>query len=97
MRKAIFRIAVTLCLVAVLVIAAIWLVEIYPRHNSHPPLKLAKGTHTLVGLTALEFLRTRHGFGDGSDLGRTYAQHVFITQMVNKLKSAGTLTNPSQM
>jgi LCP family protein required for cell wall assembly len=60
--------------------------------DSH--LKLAKGTHTLEGLSALEFLRTRHGFGDGSDLGRTYAQHIFLTQMINKLKSAGTLGDP---
>jgi LCP family protein required for cell wall assembly len=60
--------------------------------DSH--LKLSEGTHTLKGLAALEFLRTRHGFGDGSDLGRTYAQHIFLTQMINKLKSAKTLSDP---
>jgi len=63
-------------------------------YDPYSHLKLAKGTHSLQGLAALEFLRTRHGFGDGSDLGRTYAQHIFITQMVDKLKSAGTLTDP---
>ncbi|QMU79678.1 LCP family protein [Streptacidiphilus sp. PB12-B1b] len=63
--------------------------------DSH--LKLSKGTHTLQGLGALEFLRTRHGFGDGSDLGRTYAQHIFLTQMINKLKSADTLSNPVKL
>jgi LCP family protein required for cell wall assembly len=60
--------------------------------DSH--LKLAKGTHTLKGLAALEFLRTRHGFGDGSDLGRTYAQHIFLTQMISKMKSGNTLSDP---
>ncbi|WP_327064453.1 LCP family protein [Kitasatospora sp. NBC_01302] len=60
--------------------------------DSH--LKLTAGTHTLQGLAALEFLRTRHGFGDGSDLGREDAQHIFLSAMVQKLKSAGTLTNP---
>ena len=60
--------------------------------DSH--LKLSQGTHTLKGVAALEFLRTRHGFGDGSDLGRTYAQHIFLTQMINKLKSANTLADP---
>ena len=66
-------------------------------YDPYSHLKLAKGEHTLKGLAALEFLRTRHGFGDGSDLGRTYAQHIFLTQMINKLKSAGTLTDPTAL
>ncbi|MFI7587083.1 LCP family protein [Spongisporangium articulatum] len=57
-------------------------------------LKLSKGTHTLVGRAALEFLRTRHGFGDGSDLGRTSTQHLYISALIRKLKSAGVLLNP---
>ncbi len=61
--------------------------------DSH--LKLKKGAHVLKGVAALEFLRTRHGFGDGSDLSRTYTQHIFITSLINKLKSAGTLTDPT--
>jgi LCP family protein required for cell wall assembly len=66
-------------------------------YDPYSGLKLAKGTHTLKGQGALEFLRTRHGFDDGSDLGRTYAQHVFITQMVDTVKSAGTLGNPAAL
>ncbi|MFI9272799.1 LCP family protein [Kitasatospora sp. NPDC052896] len=58
-------------------------------------LKLKAGTHTLKGLAALQFVRTRHGFGDGSDLTRTVSQHIFIGAMVRQLKSAGTLANPS--
>ena len=72
-------------------------VSVCVSNNVYDPdshLKLSKGTHTLKGLSALEFLRTRHGFGDGSDLGRTYAQHIFLTQMISKLKSANTLANP---
>ncbi|WP_231607837.1 LCP family protein [Streptacidiphilus albus] len=75
-------------------------VNVCVNNNVYDPyshLKLAKGEHTLKGLAALEFLRTRHGFGDGSDLGRTYAQHIFLTQMINKLKSAGTLTDPTAL
>jgi LCP family protein required for cell wall assembly len=57
-------------------------------------LKLTAGTHELKGQAALEFLRTRHGFGDGSDnVARTSATHVFFTAMIDKLKSAGTLTD----
>ncbi len=63
-------------------------------YDPYSHLKLAKGSHTLKGLAALEFLRTRHGFGDGGDLGRAAAQHVFLSAMVQKLKNAGTLTDP---
>jgi LCP family protein required for cell wall assembly len=64
-------------------------------YDTYSHLKLSKGTHTLKGDGALEFLRSRHGFGDGSDLGRTYAQHIFLSSMIRKFKSAGTLTNPA--
>ncbi len=58
-------------------------------------LKLTAGTHSLEGKAALEFLRTRDSFGDGSDnVGRTTATHIFFTDMINKLKSGGTLSNP---
>ncbi|MEW1864841.1 LCP family protein [Streptomyces sp. NPDC088194] len=63
-------------------------------YDTYSHLKLSKGTHTLKGVGALEFLRSRHGFGDGSDLGRTYAQHAFLSSLIRKFKSAGTLTNP---
>jgi LCP family protein required for cell wall assembly len=75
-------------------------VHICVDNNVYDPdshLKLSKGGHTLKGVAALEFLRTRHGFGDGSDLSRTYSQHIFISSLINKLKSAGTLTNPSDL
>jgi LCP family protein required for cell wall assembly len=64
-------------------------------YDTYSHLKLSKGTHTLKGEAALEFVRSRHGFGDGSDLGRTYAQHTFLSSMIRKVKSAGTLTNPA--
>ncbi|WP_427918120.1 LCP family protein [Streptomyces sp. cg40] len=64
-------------------------------YDTYSHLKLAEGTHTLKGTAALEFVRSRHGFGDGSDLGRTVSQHLFLSAMIRKFKSAGTLTNPS--
>src|SRR5690606_544217 len=51
------------------------------------------GTHTLQGWSALAFLRTRKGVGDGSDLGRINAQQVFLSSLVRKIKSDGTLTD----
>ena len=54
---------------------------------------LSAGTHTLQGVPALEFLRSRHGVGDGSDLGRIGSQQVFLSALVRKIKSNDTLTN----
>jgi LCP family protein required for cell wall assembly len=64
-------------------------------YDTYSHLKLSAGTHTLKGEAALEFLRSRHGFGDGSDLGRTYAQHIYLSSLIRKFKSAGTLTDPT--
>ncbi|SOD91213.1 LCP family protein [Streptomyces sp. Ag109_G2-15] len=64
-------------------------------YDTYSHLKLSKGGHTLKGVAALEFVRSRHGFGDGSDLGRTVSQHIFLSAMIRKFKSAGTLTDPT--
>jgi anionic cell wall polymer biosynthesis LytR-Cps2A-Psr (LCP) family protein len=58
---------------------------------------LKPGEYTLQGKAALQFLRTRHGVGDGSDLSRISNQQVFLTSLVRKVKSAGVLTNPVQL
>ncbi|MGX4731682.1 LCP family protein [Kitasatospora griseola] len=66
-------------------------------YDPYSHLKLAKGSHTLKGMAALQFVRTRHGFGDGGDLGRASAQHAFLGSMIRQLKSAGTLTDPGKV
>ncbi|RKE20480.1 LCP family protein [Streptomyces sp. TLI_171] len=66
-------------------------------YDPYSHLKLAQGTHTLKGMAALQFVRTRHGFGDGGDLGRASAQHAFLGSMIRQLKSAGTLTDPTKV
>ena len=53
----------------------------------------AAGTYTLSGFQALAFLRSRHGVGDGSDLGRISSQQVFLSSLVRTIKSNDTLTN----
>ncbi|MBL3688089.1 LytR family transcriptional regulator [Leucobacter zeae] len=57
-------------------------------------LDLPAGMNTLVGDEALQFLRTRHGVGDGGDTSRISNQQVFMSAMVRKLKSAETLSDP---
>ncbi|WP_207344019.1 LCP family protein [Arthrobacter sp. E3] len=56
-------------------------------------LKLPKGKSLVKGEQALAFLRTRHSFGESSDLDRIKAQQYFLGSMVRKVKSEGTLTN----
>ncbi|ALJ18932.1 LCP family protein [Microbacterium sp. No. 7] len=62
--------------------------------DTHTGLHLTEGHHTLQGAEALQFLRIRHGIGDGSDLGRISNQQQFMSSLVRKLQSDGVLNNP---
>jgi imidazolonepropionase-like amidohydrolase len=44
MRRWTFRVLAFAVVLIAVAFAGIWLVQIYPRHGSHPPLELAKGT-----------------------------------------------------
>ena len=61
--------------------------------NPGSGLVLPAGNSWISGEQALQFLRTRHSFGDASDLARIQAQQYFLGSMVRKVKSEGTLTN----
>jgi len=56
-------------------------------------LVLYQGTTNVEGVQALQFLRTRDAFYDGSDIGRERATHYFFTQLIQKMKAAATFTN----
>jgi LCP family protein required for cell wall assembly len=60
-------------------------------------LRLPKGTSAVEGEMALAFLRTRHAFADGGDLGRIQAQQGFLSSLTRKIKDEGTLTDPGKM
>lgn len=64
-----------------------------PIKDRYTGLDMAAGTHTVQGLQALQFLRTRHGVGDGSDLGRIGNQQQYMSSLVRKLISSDTLGN----
>jgi LCP family protein required for cell wall assembly len=64
---------------------------------TNPPLDLPAGNSELVGDEALSFLRSRHGVGDGSDLGRISNQQVFLSALARKIVSGGVLGNPVQL
>lgn len=63
--------------------------------DSH--LELEAGTHRLDGEQALGLVRTRHGVGDGSDLGRIQLQQAFVKALVRQVGEVGVFTNPKKL
>ncbi|MFD3731113.1 LCP family protein [Streptomyces sp. NPDC058632] len=60
-------------------------------------LKLAEGTHPVKGEQALQWLRTRYGFEDGSDLARAKAQHMYMNSLARELRENATLSSPNKL
>jgi anionic cell wall polymer biosynthesis LytR-Cps2A-Psr (LCP) family protein len=56
-----------------------------------------KGTYNISGWEALAFLRSRHGVGDGSDLGRISSQQVYLSSLVRKVQDEGVLLDPAKV
>ena len=56
-------------------------------------LVLSAGTHTLDGIQALKYVRTRDFDGRG-DIGRMQRQQQFMSSVLNKATSTGVLLNP---
>ncbi|SFR68722.1 transcriptional attenuator, LytR family [Agromyces sp. CF514] len=65
--------------------------------DDYTGIHLAAGMQSLTGMQALQFLRTRHGVGDGSDLGRISNQQVFMSALMRKLQADGTLGDPVKL
>ncbi|CAL9295513.1 LCP family protein [Streptomyces sp. SudanB182_2057] len=66
-------------------------------HDKQSHLDLKAGPHTLDGEQALGLVRTRHGVGDGSDLGRIQLQQAFIKALIDQVKHVGVFTNPKKL
>ncbi|WP_406839317.1 LCP family protein [Streptomyces sp. AHU1] len=65
-------------------------------HDTSSGLDLTAGTHRLNGTQSLEFVRTRHGVGDGSDLGRIGLQQQFMTALLSEIKKQDLLGSPAK-
>jgi LCP family protein required for cell wall assembly len=65
-----------------------------PVDDPFSHLKLAAGRHYITGNEALEFVRTRHGVGNGGDLGRIELQQEFISSMMQKVEHENLLDDP---
>ena len=69
-----------------------------PIRDPYSGLNLPEaGEYTLSGGEALAFLRSRHGVGDGSDIGRISSQQVYLSSLVRTVKSNDTLTNVAKL
>jgi LCP family protein required for cell wall assembly len=60
-------------------------------------LNLKAGEHQLTGKQSLGLVRTRHGVGDESDLGRIQLQQAFIKALVDQVKDVGVLASPKKL
>ncbi|MFC9173271.1 MULTISPECIES: LCP family protein [Streptomyces] len=58
-------------------------------------LNLTAGPQKLDGTESLAYVRTRHGIGDGSDLGRIGLQQQFLIALLSEVKSQDLLGSPA--
>ncbi|MFD8480196.1 LCP family protein [Kitasatospora sp. NPDC059673] len=65
-----------------------------PIDDQDSGLHLAAGSHHLGGQQALAFVRTRHGVGDGSDLGRIELQKEMVRAMLGRIDTLGLAADP---
>jgi LCP family protein required for cell wall assembly len=63
--------------------------------DSH--LHIKAGTRRLDGAEALALARTRHGIGDGSDLGRIGLQQKLVTALLEQISTTSLFTDPAKL
>ncbi|MBL1113562.1 LCP family protein [Streptomyces sp. 110] len=68
-----------------------------PIHDPKSHLDLEAGPHTLDGEQSLGLVRTRHGVGDGSDLGRIKLQQAFVKALLDQVKHVDLFGNPKKL
>ncbi|MFJ8474038.1 LCP family protein [Kitasatospora sp. NPDC094011] len=63
--------------------------DINPNLHKKGNLVLPQGKQTVQGQQALDYVRLRHGIGDGSDIGRMKRQQAFMSSLATKMKKDG--------
>ncbi|MFH8786231.1 LCP family protein [Streptomyces roseoverticillatus] len=63
--------------------------DLNPHRGSRGRLLFPKGQQNVSGQQALDYVRVRHGIGDGSDIGRIQRQQAFVAGMVKKVREQG--------
>jgi LCP family protein required for cell wall assembly len=68
-----------------------------PVYDVKSGLDLPAGISTVQGEQALAYVRTRYTIGNGSDIGRIDRQQAFLSSVIDKARSSGTLLNPVKL
>lgn len=68
-----------------------------PIDDGKSGFRLAAGSHRLDGTQSLRFVRTRYGYGDGSDLGRIGLQQQFLLATLTEIKKQDAFGNPARL
>lgn len=63
--------------------------DLNPDQAARGKLVFAKGLQTVSGSKALDYVRLRHGIGDGSDIGRMQRQQAFLSSLIKKVQGMG--------
>ncbi|MFJ6539320.1 LCP family protein [Streptomyces sp. NPDC091385] len=63
--------------------------DLNPNRTTRGTLLFPKGEQKVAGKQALDYVRLRHGIGDGSDIGRIKRQQAFIASLLKEVKSKG--------
>ncbi|PKV86547.1 LCP family protein [Streptomyces sp. TLI_146] len=63
--------------------------DLNPNLHARGERLFTKGVQGVSGQKALDYVRIRHGIGDGSDIGRIQRQQAFIASLMKKVKSRG--------
>ncbi|MFF3461881.1 LCP family protein [Streptomyces sp. NPDC002619] len=63
--------------------------DLNPKRPTQGSRIFKKGEQKVSGQKALDYVRLRHGVGDGSDIGRIQRQQAFVSSLMKKIKSDG--------
>ncbi|PYC76103.1 transcriptional regulator [Streptomyces tateyamensis] len=63
--------------------------DLNPNLGHKGNLIFSKGVQQVSGQKALDYVRVRHGIGDGSDIGRMQRQQAFLSALIKKVKGSG--------
>ncbi|MFI9626323.1 LCP family protein [Streptomyces sp. NPDC052042] len=63
--------------------------DLNPNRSTRGKKIFAKGPQKVSGQRALDYVRIRHGIGDGSDIGRIKRQQAFMASLLKQIKSDG--------
>ncbi|WP_084463842.1 LCP family protein [Microtetraspora fusca] len=69
--------------------------DLNPNLGARGKLLFTKGRQVVSGQRALDYVRVRHGIGDGSDIGRIQRQQAFMSSLLKKVRAEGL--NPTTL